>query len=316
MDKENNSHEESQIKGYYILDMDTDLKLVLSLMLVTFVFIYIPVLNETILRSVVSLAMIFFIPGYALTAALYPGKDDVGDIERIALSFGLNIIISPLILWGLDSTTWGIHLNPIIVCLMTFTILCSMIANSRRHALPKDKRFFIDFGKLLKGMKSYSFINNSKLDKALTVILIVTIILSIASVAYTITIPKHRESFTEFYLKGPDGKAGGFPVSLVVGEQTPVTVGVINEEYRNMTYDLIVELEDNKNVMVLHSEKLALINDQIWEKSVNLTAYHNGTDMKVEFLLYKDENKTSPYRECRLWVNATSPTYKKYKNII
>jgi len=308
MGKIYNAHEESQTISHFILKMDTDLKLILSLMFVTFAFIYLPVLNETILRSVVSLSMIFFIPGYALTAALYPGKDDVSNIERIALSFGLNILIPPLILWGLDYTVWGIRLNPIVVCLMTFTIVCSLIANKRRHDLPEDKRFFIDFGKLLEGMKSYSFANNSKMDKALTIILIFTIILSIASIAYTIAIPKYREGLTEFYLKGPSGKAGGFPTSLVVGKQTPVTVGVINEENSNMTYDLIVELENNANVTVLDSEKLALINDQVWEKSVNLTADHNGTDMKVEFLLYKDENLTSSYRECHLWVNATSTT--------
>jgi uncharacterized membrane protein len=35
--------------------------------------------------------MIFFIPGYALIAALFPGKADIGGIERVILSFALSI---------------------------------------------------------------------------------------------------------------------------------------------------------------------------------------------------------------------------------
>ncbi len=36
--------------------------------------------------------------------------------------------------------------------------------------------------------------------------------------------------------------------------------------------------------------------------------YKKGTDLKLEFLLFKDDNLTAPYRELHLWVNATSTT--------
>lgn len=287
------------------LKMDSDLELILSLTLITLVFIYTPVLNQSIFRSVVSLGMVFLIPGYSLTAALYPGKDDVGIVERIALSFGLNMIISPLILLGLNYTPWGITQYSIFNSLMAFTILCSLLAGRRRYRLPEDKRFFIDFGRLVVGLRRRDDADKTKLGRAITIIVAVAILLSVASVYYAITTPITRENFTEFYLKMPDGAAKNFPASLAVGKETPVIVGVVNEENRNTTYSLLVMLESNEGITILDSENLTLIDRQTWEKPVNLTAPHNGTDLRVEFLLYRDENLTAPYRECRLWVNAT-----------
>ncbi|HTY92106.1 MAG TPA: DUF1616 domain-containing protein [Methanocella sp.] len=48
-----------------------------------------------------------------------------------------------------------------------------------------------------------------------------------------------------------------------------------------------------------------MADNQTWEQPVGLRPGHNGTNMKVDFLLYKDGNTTSPYRECYLRVNVT-----------
>ena len=45
-----------------------------------------------------------FLPGYALIATLFPRKDDLDGIERIALSFGLSIAITPLLGLALNYT--------------------------------------------------------------------------------------------------------------------------------------------------------------------------------------------------------------------
>ena len=51
-------------------------------------------------RIPLGLLMVLFVPGYALIAALFPRKDDLDGIERLALSFGLSIAVVPLIGWG------------------------------------------------------------------------------------------------------------------------------------------------------------------------------------------------------------------------
>jgi len=66
--------------------------------------------------------MVLFLPGYALIAALFPSKNDLDGIERLALSFGLSIAVVPLIGLGLNFTPFGIRLVPIIVSLSVFTL--------------------------------------------------------------------------------------------------------------------------------------------------------------------------------------------------
>lgn len=293
--------------GEFILDMALDLKLIIGFTLATLVFIYAPLLNETIIRSALGLVMVLFVPGYALIAALFPNKKDIDGIERAALSFGLSIAVAPLIGLGLNYTPWGIRLDPIVVCLTVFTLACSLVANKRRHELNAEERFSIDFEKAYKDVKGEIFADKTSLDKVLTVILVISIVLSICMVAYVIMVPKQGEKFTEFYILGPGGKADNYPTRYALGDQKPVIVGVVNHEYRNITYDLVVALNDSVTVSKLYSEQLTLEDNKTWEKKIDLKPDRAGTNMKMEFLLYADGNMTAPYRECHLWVNVTAP---------
>jgi uncharacterized membrane protein len=103
--------------------ISVDIPIVAALVLLTDLFILIPALAATPIRSVLGLPMVLFLPGYALIAALFPGKDDLDGIERLALSLGLSIAVVPLIGLGLNYTPWGIRLIPILVSLSVFTFL-------------------------------------------------------------------------------------------------------------------------------------------------------------------------------------------------
>lgn len=292
----------------FIAGMALDLKSVIFFALLTVAFIYVPFINETFVRSALGLVMILFIPGYSLIAALFPAKKDIDGIERAALSFGLSIAVVPLIGLGLNFTPWGIRLDPIVVCLTIFTIICSLAANRRRHDLPAEERFEIDYKGIYKEVRAELFpASETRLDKALTVILILSILLSIAAVAYVIVVPKQGEKFTEFYILGPGGKAENYPVRYHLGESKPVIVGIVNHEYRNVTYDMIVTLNDTVNVSTIYSEQVTVAHNQTWENKVELKPDRTGTNMKMEFLLYADGNMTAPYRDLHLWVNVTKP---------
>jgi len=119
-----------------------DLALVIFLTLLCIPFVLIPPLNESPVRIILGLPLVLFLPGYALIAALFIRKDDLDGIERIALSFGLSIAISPLLGLGLNYTQFGIRLTPILIVLTVFTIALAIGARVRRSGIPDSNEFF------------------------------------------------------------------------------------------------------------------------------------------------------------------------------
>ena len=292
--------------GWKLPAIDADLKLIAGFTLVTLASIYLPVINETPLRSILGLILVLFIPGYSLIAALFPGKKDLDRSERAGLSVGLSIIVTPLIWLGLNFTPWGLRLAPGVICLTVFSLACCAVANIRRHSLNPEDRFFVDLKNIYKKSIAEVFHGDqNRLDRALSLLLLLCIIASVATLAFGIMAPKTGEKFTQFYLLGPDGKADKYPVDFHLGNSKPVIVGVTNNEYRDMIYDLVVALNDSSGVSQLYTDRVVLANNQTLEKTVNLTPDRAGTNMKVEFLLYTDGNMDTPYREMHLWINVT-----------
>nr|QNO46663.1 hypothetical protein LDPDHNFI_00017 [Methanosarcinales archaeon ANME-2c ERB4] len=103
-----------------------------------------PWLNETPVRVVLGLLLVLFLPGYLLVAALFPRRDDLDSIERIALSFGLSIAVVPLIGLGLNYTPYGIRLVPVLLGLSLFTVLLALIAYIRRAWISEAERFVVE----------------------------------------------------------------------------------------------------------------------------------------------------------------------------
>lgn len=142
----------------------------------------------------------------------------------------------------------------------------------------------------------------NKIDNILTIILIFTIVLAIGALIYVITVPKIGEKFTEFYiLNSTTGKADNYPNKLKINDSTTLLIGIVNHEYSIVNYTIQIDLDKN----ILISEKLKLNNNETWEKNMTFIPNKNGTDMKLQFLLYKENNFTDPYRDLHLWVNVT-----------
>ena len=68
----------------------------LNLLVVALIVATIP-MTSSVARIVLGLPFVLFFPGFVLNLALFPGKEGMGGIERMALSFGLSIAVVPLI---------------------------------------------------------------------------------------------------------------------------------------------------------------------------------------------------------------------------
>lgn len=267
-------------------------------------FLFFPILNETIIRSALGLGLILFCPGYALIAALSPSNKDFEWIERIALSFALSIVVVPFIGLALNFTPWGIRLETIAPCIAIFTIGCIFLAVKRRREIKPEKRFFIDTDQIILDLRSKLFpASEDQLDKVLTIVLVLSVIFSIATISYVILIPRPGEKFTEFYFLGPDGKVNSYQKEINMGNSVPVIVGITNHEYRNITYEISIVLNDNNTNRQLYSRSVELADGATWEGNIELKPDKVGEN-KIEFELYIDGQNTTPYRELYFWENV------------
>ncbi len=144
------------------------------------------------------------------------------------------------------------------------------------------------------------------IDRILSIILIIAIILAIVMIVYVIVTPKQGETFTEFYILGPEGMADDYPTDMTVGDEGEVIIGVVNHEYTSITYWLEVKL----NETVIGGDELHLEHGVIWEGTFFFEATRKGEDQKLEFLLYRDQDHNEsddtgePYRSLHLWVDV------------
>lgn len=184
-----------------------DLLLAAVPVILTDIFVLTPSLSGSFISTALDLPMALFLPGYALIAALFPAKNDLGGIERVALSFGLSIAIMSLIGFGLNYTLGGIRLIPILISLSGFALVMCRAAYLRRRQLSEDEAF-----------------------------------------------------------------ATHIKASM--------------------------DLPENLR-------QISLDNEATWEEPVKITPSFEGKDMKLEFLLFNETEKSVPYRDLHFWINVT-----------
>lgn len=141
-----------------------------------------------------------------------------------------------------------------------------------------------------------------KFDKALSVILIIILIIAVAGTVYIIVFPQQNEKFTEFYILGPDGKAGDYPTNLTLGESGNIIIGIVNHEDTNATYQLTIKL----NQTIIKNENITLANNGKKEIPLTFKPLKTGENQKLEFLLYKPPSNNTIYRSLYLYMNVTS----------
>ena len=271
-------------------------ELLLVDILVILLIIIITFFPSNILRVILGLPFLLFFPGYTLIAALFPNKNALDSIERLALSFGISIAVVPLIGLILNYTLWGIRLYPVLISLTIFIIITSVIAWYRRHRLAQAERFTVSFSLGLPAWRGQRLI-----DKILSIILIVAILGLAGTLGYVLTTPNVGEKYTEFYILGLKGKVSDYPSELKIGEEGRVIMHIINREHEMVSYRVEVKIDGVRNNEV---GPLVLRHGEKWEEEVSFVPEVAGENQKIEFLLYKN-SEAKPYLEpLRLWVDV------------
>jgi uncharacterized membrane protein len=260
------------------------------------------------LRIALGLPFILFFPGYALLAFLFPERKSLDLIERVALSFGLSIAITPLIGFGLNFTPFGIRLEPILASLGGFDLAFCALAWWRRDKV-EEPYLPISLDQV-RGTVASSFSGGTKVDRALSLVLVIAIAASLVTLVYVVVVPRQGESFTEFYILGPGGMATNYPHNLTVGQNASIIVGIANHEHRDVRYTAQLWLVnssfvDNQTVVneMLYFDALSVTLPHVepvlegnwtaqWQQLYNFSVPTTG-NYKMWFFLFKDSVPTN-----------------------
>lgn len=264
--------------------------------LVIVLIITITFFPSNVMRIILGVPFVLFCPGYVLMLVLFPGRRDIGDIERVALSFGISISIVPLIGLILNYTPWGIRLESILYSLAAFIFSMSALAWARQKKLTEEERFGIQLQLAKPGWEG------GVGNKAIFIILLLAIIGALGALGYVIATPRVEQKFTQFYILGPEGKATAYPDELNAGEEGRVVVGIINDEHETVSYEVEVRID---NVWNNEAKGITLEAGEKWENEVNFIPRVAGENQKVEFLLYKNGEVTPFLEPLHLWIDVS-----------
>jgi|GEM_PF-743345 len=240
--------------------------------------------KEGIIRIILSLPVIFFVPGYLLVLSLFPLKknnSNITTIERITLSIGLSIAVVPLIGFILNYTPWGLRLEPILLSIFIFVIGFGIISLLKWYKTMPNERVTLSLNLSLSK-------SEFKIDKILTIMVIISIILVISLSIYIVMNPQRSKPFTEFYLFGPtliSERADGYIINqtystnLTRGLNYSVKLEIDNHEYKTVNYTIDIWLfnqSTNNNL----SEYGTVVHNMWFLDKITTTLEHSDIDVE------------------------------------
>lgn len=281
------------------------------------------------LRVVLGVAFVVILPGYVVTAAMFPGHDRrtgavtdqpspsaLSPVERLTLSVGLSVIVVPLLLLFLNFTGWGINPGPARLAMLSFTLVVGAVAAVRRLRLPAEQRFAVPVGRLVRTARPGA--------SRVNVVIGVLLVLSLGVAGSALVETEDSETFTEFYLLSENETgalvADDYPSELDRNETGTVHVGLANEEGRTMNYTVVVEVQefrsgDGERLLTSRTE---LDRDRVTlqpgessrtEQQFSPPASFDGDRFRLTFLLYTGTVSETPsiddaYRKTHIWVDV------------
>ncbi len=261
----------------------------LILMCLSFFTLIIVFLSD-FFKVLIGLPYVLFVPGYLMTTVFFPKSDNIEGFARLTLSVGLSIIIVPLIGLINNYLPWGITLLPMMISLTVFNIIFIVLGWLIRKKLPAKQRFSIQ--SILKQEFKKNRIMNS-----LMLFVCFTILITLICIIFA---PNKSDCFTQFYITGQDGTASGYPKILTTGKAEFVKLNVENNENKKTDYKIVIKIDGSitqtKNISLNHLEK--------WDDVISIISNTPKDAVKVDFVLYKDNEFKTPYRQLYFWIKV------------
>lgn len=304
-----------------IREFPIDLAVVMVWVVLTDLVVLGGIARASPLRIVLGVPFVLFIPGYALTAALLPGREVVGTVERITLAIGTSVAAVPLVGLGLDFSPWPLRPGPVILAMSIMTLVLTAVAAIRRLALSTDDRYTPPLDPWARAAHRAFFDSMAPRERLLNVALAAAIVLAVVALGGAVAGSGNGESFTELSLlsqsESDDLVAEGYPRTLAPGETGEVIVSVGNHEGETITYAVVVLAEplspsgDLGRPTELDRLEVTVPPGETRQISHTFTLPSSDSVQRVSYLLYlgdapSDPTRDGAYRAVHLWIQSES----------
>lgn len=276
-----------------------------------------------VLRVIVGVPAVLVAPGFAMVAAVFPGRGDLDGPSRAALSFGLSIAAIAVLAVALDLGPWGIRPLPIAVALSLWIGVFGGVAIVRRlrlTSLALDRHPWAP-GPVTRREGGQGQWSELRLSRGLATAVLPAAVLAIAAFAgMTVMSIDRAARTTEFYMLGETGQAENYPREAVSGQPLTVTVGLANHERTARTYRIEVwsvdSLNGERQSLLVQGDPIALQTAERHERSIAWRMPVPGI-YRVEFRLFLDDaaasrptagqdRRAEAYRRLELWVDVAA----------
>lgn len=285
------------------------------------------------IRFVLGAPLVLFVPGYALLAALFPGRPsrNAGRVsslsgmsrrfesmrsiqrrgvrwgERAALSFGLSLFAIPLLalflgfLPVLFNTGSPYRTVPIVGILSIVTLGLTAVGFVRRLRLPRAERFAVPVGYWVRDFASGS--SESSVDALLNVVLVLSILVAAVALTYTFAMPQDAESSTALrvgVLNDTNQLDFDYPSNLTEGQSQQYVVSVENDRQETQNYTVVVQLQRRNGSEVIARDELNRFSsppvpaNRTWQNPHQITPDTAGENLQLVYLLYEGDAPPNP----------------------
>lgn len=290
-------------------------------------------------RFVLGGLLLFFLPGYALLAAAFPGEAErrSTDVrravsphtgitfgERLALSFGTSVALLPVFALVVAAIDRRLSTAATVGVLSAFVVLASAIAFFRRVLRPAGDRFTLPVARLSSRFRDF-LDRDSAADTAINVVLVASVLVGASAATYALAVPQPGPEYTTFSLLTRNDTTGelvaaDYPTNLSPGQPAELIVNVENHRGERTEYTVVAEMErmrtDGDSARVVSDRELsrfsaALGPSQTWRRPHTVSPQQTGENLRLSYYLYRgdapaDAGPESAHRQLHLWVNVTS----------
>jgi len=300
----------------------------------------------TLLQGVLTLPLLFFFPGYLLLDIAVPQRPidensgsgntqsksnyqlpripEIGWKERLALAFGLSLAVIPLLGLAIAPIAGSLAAEYLVVGLNVYILAGSLAAFVRHNLLSVDQQFQAQHGEWRVALKR-ALSGGNRLDKALSVVLVLAVIITVGTLTFALLAPQQGEAYTTTTLltETSDGDlaAADLPTEFTRGDDETMGLRIENNEGAETTYTFVVELQriddsSGGSVSVVIQEETLLQRENTLSPGETWTELHSveptltGDNLRLAYHVYRGEppenpSSDDPFRTLYHWVDVS-----------